>query len=144
MSFKINDRVFHAYDRNATGTVIDISETMVCVQWDNNVDYFGSNPSWWYIREVVRSISSFTSPPPKIEKETQHMSQALWCDKGAHAFSAKDPDREHYTSTRNVKDGNIVTQVTAELDICGACMRDTTFSEVPAISGAVVQDKVPG
>lgn len=71
------------------------------------------------------------------------MSQALWCDKGGHAFSAKDPDREHYTSTKSITEGQRVTQVTAELDICGRCVKESVLVEAPALTASVVQDRVP-
>jgi hypothetical protein len=63
-------------------------------------------------------------------RETQ-MSTALWCDKGGHAFSAKDPKKQHFTQTRTVSypTGNSYgrttyqerKEVTEELDICGPC-----------------------
>lgn len=67
------------------------------------------------------------------------MSQALWCDIGNHAFSAKDPDREHYTQTKKRKQnvgnsyGTAVyqdqTDITDELDVCGPCVaRQGLFS----------------
>lgn len=61
------------------------------------------------------------------------MSQAIWCDKGAHAFSEKDEERQHFTQTRTVKlhTGNSYgndtyqdrQQVTDEIDICGPCWK---------------------
>lgn len=59
------------------------------------------------------------------------MSQALWCNKGMHSFSADDPDKQHFTQTRTVKVSTLDTsgrsmfaprtEVTEELDICGPC-----------------------
>ena len=59
------------------------------------------------------------------------MSVALWCDKGDHAFSAKDLNRQHFTQTQSVSvpTGNSYgrttyqdrQEVTEELDICGPC-----------------------
>lgn len=59
------------------------------------------------------------------------MSQALWCDKGDHAFSAKDPNKQHFTQTQTIEvpTGNSYgrttyqarEEVTEELDICGPC-----------------------
>lgn len=60
------------------------------------------------------------------------MSKALWCDVGNHAFSEKDPDKEHYTKTAKKKlmTGNSYgspvyqeqEQATEEIDICGPCV----------------------
>lgn len=59
------------------------------------------------------------------------MSTALWCDKGDHAFSAKDPFKQHFSQTQTVTvpTGNSYgratyeerREVTEELDICGPC-----------------------
>lgn len=64
-------------------------------------------------------------------KGSNLMSQTLWCDKGNHAFSAKDLNRQHFTQTRTVEvpTGNSYgrptyqerQEVTEELDICGPC-----------------------
>ncbi len=43
------------------------------------------------------------------------MSQALWCDAGEHAFSARDPKREHWQ--RTVWDGDD-RQVEIPWDVC--------------------------
>lgn len=70
------------------------------------------------------------------------MSTAIWCDTGKHAFSAKDPDRQHFTQTRQVRvqmgvgafHGQGITveggrsyqerqEVTEELDVCGPCWK---------------------
>lgn len=61
------------------------------------------------------------------------MSSVLWCDKGEHAFSVKDPDRRHFTQTATVEvpTGNSYgrttyqqrEEVTEELDICGPCYK---------------------
>jgi hypothetical protein len=63
------------------------------------------------------------------------VSVALWCDKGEHAFSAKDPDKRHFSQTRevDVPTGNSYgattyqtrQEVTDELDICGPCYLQT-------------------
>lgn len=76
------------------------------------------------------------------------MSQSLWCDKGDHAFSAKDENRQHFTQTQTVKfpTGNSYgrttyedrKEVTEELDICGPCWQTgSPFSKdnPPAIQG---------
>lgn len=46
------------------------------------------------------------------------MSQALWCDSGEHAFSERDPDRQHLERTALDQAGN---QITEPIDICGSC-----------------------
>jgi len=47
------------------------------------------------------------------------MSQVLWCDPGNHAFSVTDEQKESYSSTRTVREGTFVSQVTATIDVCG-------------------------
>jgi hypothetical protein len=134
MSFEIGDVVHHIEDKQWLGVVTDLCPTvplaggpLICVHWDAKED-----PTRWY-------------SPTYLRKVEQSMSQAIWCDKGGHAFSAKDPDKEHYTSTRSVPNGNVVQQVTAELDICGPCTKDVVLFEAPQITaGTSVQDKVPG
>lgn len=59
------------------------------------------------------------------------MSAALWCDSGEHAFSSKDPDKQHFTKQRAVKvpTGNSYgtttysdqREIVEEFDICGPC-----------------------
>lgn len=144
-----DDRVYHISDPHCTGTVIatehgGAGRYLVTVDWDYTPDY-ASNPSTWYEEDLrLNSRPGYIIPPKVIQPREQNMSQALWCDKGGHAFSAKDPDREHYTSTRNVTNGNITTQMTAELDICGPCTKDVVLFEPPQItSGTPVQDSVP-
>ncbi len=66
-----------------------------------------------------------------LERQVKHVSVALWCDKGQHAFSEKDENRQHFTQTKKVDvlTGNSYGQptyqqrqeVTEELDICGPC-----------------------
>lgn len=76
------------------------------------------------------------------------MSTALWCDKGDHAFSAKDPLKQHFSQTQTVTvpTGNNYgratyeerREVTEELDICGPCWsKANPFSKnnPPAIQG---------
>jgi hypothetical protein len=51
------------------------------------------------------------------------MSQALWCDPGDHAFSAKDPDAQQFE--RKYKDpesGEIRTDV---INVCGVHLADS-------------------
>jgi hypothetical protein len=61
------------------------------------------------------------------------MSNAIWCDKGEHAFSGKDPDKQHFINTHEVQvpTGNSYGRatyqervaVTEEIDICGSCWK---------------------
>lgn len=142
--YKAGDRVHYRYDENCTGTVVNVQQTgygyhgcQYLVEWDA----VESNDDWY-----SEGFLAFIPVILQEEKEevSEQVSQAIWCDKGGHAFSAKDPDREHYTSTRNVQDGQIVKQVTAELDICGPCSKEVVLFEPPAITqGTGIQDKVP-
>ena len=91
------------------------------------------------------SRSDFIMVPMEPEREIK-LSQALWCDTGKHAFSEKDPDRQHFAQTRQVKvqmgignfrgegitvDRGVAYQerkeVTEELDVCGPCWRKQTL-----------------
>ena len=76
------------------------------------------------------------------------MSSALWCDKGEHAFSAKDPEKRHFSQTRQVEvnTGNSYgtptyqsrQEVTEELDICGPCYNASNpFSSAQATPKAL-------
>jgi hypothetical protein len=47
------------------------------------------------------------------------VSQALWCDQGGHAFSARDPQAEHWERQAKDKDG---ATVTIPWDVCGEHM----------------------
>lgn len=69
----------------------------------------------------------------QVTEVIPEMSAALWCDKGEHAFSAKDQDRQHFASTHTVpvQTGNSYgrpvyqdrVEVTEEIDICGPCWK---------------------
>ena len=73
------------------------------------------------------------------------MSQALWCDKSEHAFSGKDPEKQHFVNTHEVQvpTGNSFgratyqerVEVTEEIDICGPCWKSggimATKAEIP-------------
>lgn len=73
------------------------------------------------------------------------MSGAIWCDKGEHAFSAKDPDKQHFTKTQSVDvmTGNSYGQPTyqprqeivEELDICGPCWKSGNDFAAKQING---------
>lgn len=51
--------------------------------------------------------------------EGEIMSQALWCDQGTHAFSARDLKAEHWE--RRIKDGD-GNSIVIPWDVCGACL----------------------
>ena len=57
------------------------------------------------------------------------VSQALWCDQGNHAFSARDPKSEHWE--RHVKNDDGET-VTIPWDVCGPHLAGMGKSEPPA------------
>ena len=144
--FRVGERVCLKVNEDCTGVVVffqsdgfQVYPKLMAIQWDYEEQV---TPQWYRVDEIMR-IPDYPTPPPMIIKEQESMSQAIWCDKGDHAFSAKDPGREHYTSTRNVTEGSRVTQRTVEMDICGRCMSETKFYEVPAIAGQTVQDQVP-
>lgn len=78
------------------------------------------------------------------ERIPETMSQAIWCDKGDHAFSSKDPERQHFAQTQTVpvQTGNTYgrptiqdrVQVTEEIDICGPCWKS---------GGVMAQKEIP-
>lgn len=130
MSFKIGDVVYHIEDKQWLGVVTDLQPTvplsmapLVCVHWDAEED-----PVRWYSPRYLRKVE-------------QPMSQALWCDQGGHAFSSKDPGKRHFSETRTVDDGYRVSQVTADMDICGPCSESSFLGSTPALT--VRQDVVP-
>jgi hypothetical protein len=49
------------------------------------------------------------------------VSQAMWCDQGQHAFSARDPKAEHWE--RNGTDPVSGKKVTVPWDVCGEHMQ---------------------
>lgn len=53
--------------------------------------------------------------------EGEIMSQALWCDQGGHAFSARDPQAEHWE--RNATDPQTGKKVMVPWDVCGEHMK---------------------
>jgi hypothetical protein len=46
------------------------------------------------------------------------MSQALWCDAGEHAFTSRDPKREHWQRTLRDENGE---EIEIPWDVCGPC-----------------------
>lgn len=49
----------------------------------------------------------------------QHMSQALWCDNGGHAFSERDPGRQRISIA--VLDEDTEKERLESRDFCGEC-----------------------
>jgi hypothetical protein len=79
-----------------------------------------------------------------VLESRNHMSVALWCDQGGHAFSERDPGRQRVTV--NTLDEATDREVTVAKDFCGECAdraglngKRKTRSTLPA-SGAVVSD----
>lgn len=93
----------------------------------------------------------------KIEINSQYgkavsMSNALWCDKGEHAFSAKDQFKQHFVNTHSepVLTGNSYGNptyqnreiVTEEMDICGPCWsKDNPFTAPPVDAIEAAEDE---
>lgn len=76
-------------------------------------------------QEVLRKI---------VGKET-HMSAAVWCDRGEHAFSANDRGRKQLAEISVDDDGN---EQTIRMDICGKCAATFKMSApVAAIPASV-------
>lgn len=130
MTFAVGDVVCHIEDKIWLGIVIELLPNitikdgpLVCVHWDVEEDAIR-----WY------SASYLVKVEPK-------MSQAIWCDQGGHAFSSKDPGKRHFSETRTVDDGLRVSQVTAEMDICGPCSESSFLAQTPALTAK--QDQVP-
>jgi hypothetical protein len=141
------DRVHHIRDSHCTGIVVmaehgGAGRYLYTVDWDF-MDEYASNPSCWYGEELrPASRFSYETPSPKVNKEKEyHMSQAVWCDQGGHAFSSKDPGKRHFSETRTVDDGFRVSQVTADMDICGPCSESSFLASTPALTSR--QDAVP-
>lgn len=92
---------------------------------------------WRGQRYLGQSSDVFGREFPYTERVP--MSNALWCDKGEHAFSAKDQFKQHFVNTHSepVLTGNSYGNptyqnreiVTEEMDICGPCWsKDNPFT----------------
>lgn len=92
---------------------------------------------WRGQRYLGQSSDVFGREFPYTERVS--MSNALWCDKGEHAFSAKDQFKQHFVNTHSepVLTGNSYGNptyqnreiVTEEMDICGPCWsKDNPFT----------------
>lgn len=66
--------------------------------------------------------------------EGEIVSQALWCDQGEHAFSARDPKAEHWE--RQGTDPATGKKVTVPWDVCGTHM-DAINKRMAAIEAEV-------
>lgn len=61
-------------------------------------------------------INQMTLQIHKRKVQEDSMSQAIWCDPGAHAFSAKDPGRRRLSGTS--QDPDTGEEVTEVYDMC--------------------------
>lgn len=66
-----------------------------------------------HILEQARSLAGHSETGETV-------SQALWCDAGEHAFSARDPKRENWQRTMRNEEGE---EVTVPWDVCGECLQ---------------------
>jgi hypothetical protein len=55
----------------------------------------------------------------EVLESRDHMSAALWCDQGGHAFSERDPGRQRITV--NTLDEETEREVQISKDFCGGC-----------------------
>lgn len=70
------------------------------------------------------------------------MSSALWCDRGEHAFSARDIKRTRITQTTVDPDSG--QEVNVPMDICGPCSDNFTLRKpVAAIQSVPAQTSQP-
>jgi len=71
------------------------------------------------------------------------VSQALWCDQGGHAFSARDPKSEHWE--RQVTDPKTHEKTTIPWDVCGEHMAqiDNRLAQMEAEQAARSASQLP-
>lgn len=131
--FSIGETVQHKNDKDLVGIIRDINPKYhsnivqyILVEWASPDEDLWQD---WYSGTYLK-------------RREQPMSQALWCDHGGHAFSSKDPGKRHFSETRTVDDGFRVSQVTADMDICGECSEKSFLASAPALTAAR-QDAVP-
>jgi hypothetical protein len=67
------------------------------------------------LKRIARSAQYLQTT--RADGGMQNMSQALWCDAGDHAFSARDIEKKHGEWT--VYDANLGKEVTEPYDTCG-------------------------
>lgn len=63
----------------------------------------------------------------ETERKKREVSQALWCDRGEHAFSAKDRGKMRVTVTIVNNDGEDVDEIQ---DVCGKHAEVYTRKEI--------------
>jgi len=76
-------------------------------------------------REIYVSAERMLGQAQQLTGHTpqgEHVSQALWCDAGEHAFSARDPKAERWDRTMKNEEGE---PVTIPWDVCGECLAGT-------------------
>jgi hypothetical protein len=71
------------------------------------------------------------------------VSQALWCDQGGHAFSARDPKSEHWA--RTVTDPKTGEKAEVPWDVCGLHMAaiDSRLAQLEAEAAAPPAPRQP-
>lgn len=74
------------------------------------------------------------------EGNREHMSQALWCDQGGHAFSERDPGRQRI-SVEILDDSG--TEHSQFRDLCGDCAKTAGLLN-PARTRPAALTPVPG
>lgn len=71
-----------------------------------------------------------------------HMSQALWCDQGGHAFSERDPGRQRITV--NIIDEDTEDETQVSKDFCGECAKSSGLTTARKTRPAIVNGTVSG
>ena len=62
----------------------------------------------------------------ELIESRNHMSAALWCDQGGHAFSERDPGRQRITV--NTLDQATEQEIQVSKDFCGDCAAKSGLS----------------
>ncbi len=84
-------------------------------------------------------LASIASDAQYLLTGRDHMSQALWCDQGGHAFSERDPGRQRISV--NTLDSETDAEIQVTKDFCGQCATQSGLTTPrrtrPAINGTV-------
>jgi len=81
-------------------------------------------------KQVFAQSQILVARAEELHREAQQiMSQALWCDQGAHAFSARDPGRQEWVVREYDDDAGAMVEETRTA--CSECAR-----QVGAVRGA--------
>jgi hypothetical protein len=81
-------------------------------------------------------LSAMAADAATLLDGRNHMSQALWCDQGGHAFSERDPGRQRITVNVIDEDTEAETQLTK--DLCGDCARTSGLTSKRITRPAIV------